>query len=407
MREIPTSAAVYEAPVAEGYRGVWYSVRGGAGRGPEPWNVNKYGGAMATYPQQHAPIAIHMTDEAADNNAGIDRTYFVFGGFNGDPARTPNMIGYFDHTTGLLARPRTLLTRGTLDAHENPTLAIDTAGHLLVFSPSHGAERRSFITRSAEPWAIDRWQRVAELPGGDVGETFSYPQPHHVPGQGFLLLNTHYRPGGNRTLYLNRSVDGVEWEYDWAVGGANPRPKLAAMEHGQYQISWRFGNTIATAFNMHPKGSPGTPLDHRTNLYFAQTSDLGRTWTTAAGEVLGDLPLLEKHNPALVADYQRQGLNVYLKDVQQDASGRPVILFLTSGGSEAGPANGPRTLRTARFDGTAWIIRDVLQTDHNYDHGSLFIQPDGTWQLIGPFLPGAQPFGTGGNIGVWLSHDQG
>ena len=403
----PPVGAAYNAPAAEGYRGVWYQITGGGGRGPEPWNANKYGGAMATYPQQHAPIAVRRRDDAA----GVDRTYFVYGG-DGGGATTPNMVGYFDHKTGLLARPRVVLTRGKLDSHENPTLAVDDAGHLFVFSGGHGADRRAYITRSAEPWAIDRWVRLADLSGGDAAETFSYAQPHHVPGRGFLLLHTHYRGGGNRTLYANRSADGVAWDFGWALDGPNPRPKLAAIEAGQYQVSWRFGDVVATAFNVHPSDAAGNPLDHRTNLYYAETPDLGRTWRTAGGVDLTDtLPLTGVDNPALVADYRSRGLNVYLKDVQRDGSGRPVVLFLTSRGPEPGPGNGPHTLRTARFDGAAWVVRDVLTTDHNYDHGSLLVEPTPAgerWRVVGPFLGDpAQPWATGGNVGEWASDDRG
>jgi hypothetical protein len=398
------TAATYTAPQADGYRGVWYEITNGSGGGSQDYRQNKYGGAMATYPQQHAPIAIRKQNAAG----GIDRTYFVFGG-DGGGSTTPNMVGYYDHTTGLMARPRTILTRGQLDAHENPTLAIDDEGHLFVFSSGHGSSRKAIITKSASPWEIDRWDRVLELDGGSSKrETFSYGQPHYVSGQGFLLLNTYYEGGGNRTLYTNSSQDGVTWKYDWSLNnGSNPRPALAAIEEGQYQTSWAFGDMVATIFNMHPTGAPGTPLDYRTNLYYAETSDLGESWQTADGTTLSGT-LTNAQNPALVFDYEAQGLNVYLKDVQQDADGNPVLLYLTSGGPQTGPQNGPRTLRTARFDATLseWIIRDVLQTDHNYDHGSLYVEGD-TWRLIGPWIDGPQHYGTGGEIGVWTSDDMG
>ena len=410
---VPTAADV--APPAAGYAGVWYQITDGSGNGPEAHHRNKYGGAMATYPQQHAPIALRRVDAAA----GIDRTFFVYGGFNGDRAVTPNMIGCFDHSTGRFQRPRTVLTRSKLDAHENPTLAIDDTGHLWMFSSGHGSDRRALISRSERPWAIDRWRRVADLAGGDALETFSYGQPHFVPGQGFVLLHTHYRGGGNRTLYTNRSADGVIWDFDWATDGSNPRPRVAAIEGGQYQISWRFGDTIATAFNMHPRdtgGRPGAPLDHRTNLYFLETRDAGRSWSTADGtDVTGSLPLTDPDNPALVADFRAAGRSVYLKDVTRDASDHPLLLFLTSGGPQPGPASGPHTLHTARFDQATqgWVLRDVLETDHNYDHGSLLVHPDPDapggerWRLFGSFLPGAQAFATGGNMGLWESDDLG
>ncbi len=108
-----------------------------------------------------------------------------------------------------------------------------------------------------------------------------------------------------------------------------------------------------------------------------------------------------------VHDYMAEGLLVYLKDLAFDDSGRPVILYLTSTGYMPGPAGDPRTLRTARWDGASWIIRDVVATDHNYDYGSLSIDAEGTWRIVGTFLPGPQVYGTGGEVGIWTSADHG
>ena len=46
-------------------------------------------------------------------------------------------------------------------------------------------------------------------------------------------------------------------------------------------------------------------------------------------------------------------------------------------------------------------------SDHNYDHGSLYIEADGTWRVIAPLAPGPQPWGTGGDMEMWTSRDQG
>ncbi len=81
-----------------------------------------------------------------------------------------------------------------------------------------------------------------------------------------------------------------------------------------------------------------------------ETPDGGATWQTAEGASV-TTPLVEVQNPALVHDYQREGLLVYLKEVQFDADGHPVIMYLTSRGYAPGPANDPRTWRLAR--GTA------------------------------------------------------
>src|SRR5690606_151929 len=71
------------------------------------------------------------------------------------------------------------------------------------------------------------------------------------------------------------------------------------------------------------------------------------------------------------------------------------------------PENGPYTWHTARWTGAEWQIRPVTTSDHNYDHGSLYVEDDGTWRLIAPTDAGPQPFGTGGEMVMWLSRDLG
>ncbi len=98
---------------------------------------------------------------------------------------------------------------------------------------------------------------------------------------------------------------------------------------------------------------------------------------------------------------------MYLKDLQFDAQGRPVILYLTSRGYASGPANDPRTWYTARWTGSRWEIRPFTTSDHNYDFGSLYIEPDGAWRIIAPTEPGPQRYSTGGEMVMWISRDQG
>jgi len=109
-----------------------------------------------------------------------------------------------------------------------------------------------------------------------------------------LHLFTKYTKG--RELYFSTSPDGRDW---------SPDQKFAGMG-GHYQTSWQKGKVVFTAFNYHPKGN----VDRRTNLYYIQTDDLGRTWRNVRGEVL-ELPLSDPHNPALVRDYEAEKRLVY------------------------------------------------------------------------------------------------
>jgi hypothetical protein len=370
--------------VADGYRGIWYMNQPVG----DPHRY-KYSGGFGTYPQQHVPIAIHVPSQR--------KTFFVFGGSAGNVSESKDelqhLVSYYDHATGLVPRPVRLLQKRTEDAHDNPTLAIDAAGYLFVFSSAHGTSRPSYIHRSRRPYDITEWELLETA-------NFSYTQPWYLPeSRRFLFLHTLYR-NGERTLNWKTSSDGRSWS----------APQLLAhLEMGDYQVSFRQGDTdrVATAFDLHPNhGREGKGLNYRTNLYYAETRDAGATWTTAEGRRLSP-PLTDPANPALVRDYRRENLNVYLKDLAFTPAGHPVLLYLTSKGYNPGPQSGPYQWWTARWTGTTWEFRAFTTSDHNYDHGSLYIETDGSWRVIAPTAPGPQPFGTGGDMELWSSGDQG
>jgi hypothetical protein len=190
------------------------------------------------------------------------------------------------------------------------------------------------------------------------------------------------------------SSDGVAW---------SERQLFARIDLGHYQVSFPWKNRIGSAFNMHPapKG-----LNWRSNLYYMQSGDFGETWQNVQGSDLGT-PLTAKHNPALVVDYEAKGLNVYMKDLNYDSKGNPVILFVTSKGYESGPENMPRTWTTAHWNGTEWDIQGQIVSDNNYDTGCIHIESDTQWRIIGPTEVGPQPYNPGGEIAMWLSEDAG
>jgi hypothetical protein len=366
---------------ASGYQGIWYC--------NEPRKDKyryKYSGGFATYPQQHAPIAIYAPQAR--------KTFFCYGGVEGDGRELLHMVSYYDHARHTVPRPVILLNKKTDDAHDNPVLSIDSGGHLWIFSNSHGQVRPSFIHRSREPYSIDSFEQVAET-------NFSYAQPWHLSGRGFLVLHTRYRsasgmgPETGRALFQMASPDGRAW--------SEPR-ELAFVHRGHYQISWPHGGKVGTAFDVHP---PPLGLNQRTNLYYMETPDGGATWRAADGRPV-ELPVRSERHPALVRDYQSEGLLVYLKDLQYDAQGRPVIVYLTSRGFEPGPEQGPHRFMLARWTGAEWLFSAICAADHNYDHGSLYIEEGGRlWRFLAPSAPGPQPWSTGGEIEEWVSRDAG
>ncbi len=370
-------------PKAGGYHGIWYANQPSGDK-----YVYKYSGGFATYPQQHLPVAVYSKE--------ANKTFFCYGGTKqGTREQLLEMVSYYDHTTDMVPRPTILLDKQTEDAHDSPSISMDATGHIWVFCAAHGRSRPAYIYKSRKPYSIDTFDLIEKT-------NFSYAQPWYLPGKGFLFLYTRYRlprehPAGSeavRILYWMTSPNGEHW---------SAPHMLAAAQLGHYQISWPRGGRVGTAFNVHPKP---IGLNARTNLYYLETADKGKTWRTVDGKPVS-LPLLSAKNPALVRDYKSEGLLVYLKNLQYDAKGHPIIVYLTSSGYRSGPRSGPRTIWTAHWTGKRWRFLRLCETDHNYDYGSLYIESDGTWRFIAPTGVGPQPYGTGGEIEMRISRDEG
>jgi hypothetical protein len=354
---------------ADGYRGIWFTL------GQMTEYGDKYSGGLGTYTANHVPLAIYAPE--------VHKTFFVYGGTLPDRHHLLIMASYYDHEHHAVPRPTIVHDKqGVNDPHDNPSLAIDGAGHVWVFISGRGRSRPGFKYRSTEPFSVNRFELIAE-------QELTYPQPWWIDGSGFLHLFTKYTRG--RELYFETSVDGRQW--------SEPR-KLAGIG-GHYQVSSLHDGKIGTFFNRHPEGN----VDRRTDLYYLQTTDFGETWTDAAGVPL-TLPLEAEDNPARVIDYSSRRRLQYTIDINWDRHGHPILLYLTSGSHEPGPAAEPRFWEIAHWTGTAWKNRIVCRSDHNYDLGSLHVFDD-RWLIVGPTGVGPQAWGTGGEIEMWESRDEG
>lgn len=360
-----------------GYRGIWH--------GQEPTGDEyhfKYSGGLATYTAKHIPLAVHAPSVA--------KTFFVYGAVREDehnfekrPHRLIAAVGVYDHRTRRLAQPIEIHNKNTHDPHDNASLAIDDQGHLWVVISGRGRGRKGWIYRSTAPHDISQFELIHS------GE-YTYPQPWHVPNQGFLFLFTKYL--GGRQLFFRSG----------ALAGSVERDQKLAAFGGHYQLSRRVGNRVGIAFNWHPRGV----VNDRTNLYYIETADLGRTWQTATGESV-QLPIDRVDHPSRVVDYQAQGKRAYLNDLVFDTEGRPIILHVVSDGWQPGPANAARVWTTAHFHDGTWHFNPVCHSDHNYDTGLLDVVDENCWRVIGPTETGPQAFHTGGQIALYESIDAG
>lgn len=360
-----------------GYKGIWFEL------GQKSAYGDKYSGGLGTYTAKHRPLAIY--------DSTSNKTYFVYGGTTApDEKHLLCMISYYDHETGKVPKPVVVFDKyGVDDPHDNPSLLIDDDGYLWVFVSGRGRGRMGYKYRSVRPHSIDTFQQVRE-------EEMTYPQPWFVKGKGLFHFFTKYT--GMRELYFETSADGFEWSVDQKLAAIKrPEDKQA----GHYQVSDVHLNKLGTFFNWHPNGN----VDMRTNLYYLETTDLGKTWHSADGNYTS-IPVTNTEHSSRVAEFFADGKNVYLKDMDFDESGNPVCLFLVSNGHKPGPENDLRVWKIARWTGNLWEVQDVCSSDHNYDMGSLYIGKN-YWQVIAPTEPGPQPWGVGGEMVIWRSRDKG
>ena len=375
--------AEYRCEVVSGYRGIWFDL------GQATEYGSKYCGGLGTYTMKHIPMAIY--------SPVVDRTYFVYGGTPAEDRKYLQcMIGCYDHTTGMLQKPRVVMDKGVdgvIDPHDDPSIQIDKDGYIWVFVSGRSTKRDGRIYKSVNPFNIEAFELVSEF-------TMAYPQIMYSPDRGFFFFFTRY--DGTRQLFYQSSTDGKTW---------TARKQLASIKNGSetksghYQISNICGNKLCTAFNRHLNGN----VDTRTSVYFVQSEDWGQTWTTVSGEPV-TVPVTTRESNCLVVDYESQGKNCYIKDVNFDTQGNPIIIYVTSDNHKTGPDGGTREWFSLYWTGKEWVKTKITESTHCYDSGSIWVEGD-VWTVIAPTtpMPEGDPryWGAGGEIDEWTSTDRG
>lgn len=378
----------------DGYRGIWWfhPPMKDHPHSPSYGSPNyKYSGPLSfAWPHTVAPMAIYAPE--------VNKTFFVYGGDVGPKKRyLLAMVSYYDHDKNLVPKPTVVRDqRGVDDPHDNPSITIDNEGYIWVFVAGRAAHRPGQIFRGNAPYCIDSFELIIE-------REQTYSQIWQVPDKGFFHLLTLYGKGKElqpgkleRELYWETSSNGK----DWTPEPAKDLQKLVGFG-GHYQVSRVQGDKIGTAFNYHPYNN----VDRRTNIYYLQTTDFGKTWTTADGTPV-KTPLEDRDNPALVIDYEAQGKNAYPNQLLFDKDGHPVILHITAFGAAPVWENGPRAWRVTRWTGEEWVSQYVTVSDHAYDEGAFYIHDD-RWTLIAPAIMGPQAGWNGGEVGVFETTDPG
>jgi len=353
-----------------GYRGIWFML------GQFSEYGDKYSGGLGTYTANHIPVAIYAPK--------VGKTFFVYGGTTSKEERhLLIMISYYDHRKKVVPKPVIVYDKlGVDDPHDNASISVDGQGYIWVFVSGRNTRRPGLIFKSVKPYDIVSFEKIKE------GE-MTYPQPWWIGNKGFFYLFTKYTNG--RELYWTTSADGKTWA---------PEQKLAGMG-GHYGLSGISGNKVVSVFNYHPGGD----VNKRTNLYLLQSDDLGKSWKTIGGNTVRT-PVTDTHSEALVKDFEAEGKLVYLNDLNFDSQGNPVVLAVVSKGFEPGPKGDPREWMVIHYKNGKWLYSKVCESTHNYDMGSLYIEKN-KWTIIGPTEAGPQKWGTGGEMALWQSNDDG
>jgi len=98
------------------------------------------------------------------------------------------------------------------DAHDNPTIMLDDAGHVWIFSAAHDTARPSWIHRSTKPWSVDEFEQIFET-------DFSYARrPVERPPWLSCLLGGWRRTGAVRITSL---LHGQGWFAGLVPAGEN------------------------------------------------------------------------------------------------------------------------------------------------------------------------------------------
>ncbi len=293
------------------------------------------------------------------------------------------MISYFDHKSHLVPRPVIVYDKmGVTDAQDNAALSIDSDGYIWVFVSGRGRTRPGLIFKSTAPWSIDSFDLVLE-------DEILFPQPVWLNDSCFFLMHSKLLKG--RELYWTSSINGKIWSESRKIAGMG----------GHFQTTGAFGNTIFTVFSYYPDGN----VDMRTNLYLLKTDNYGKTWKSIDGKII-TTPLTEVVNDALIKDYSREKKLVYINDLNFDSHGNPVILAIISSGYIPGQSGEPRDLVVIRWKENKWVFSKVSSVDHNFDICPIYISKD-EWRIIAPTGAGVQKDVTGGEMEIWVSHNEG
>ena len=176
------------------------------------------------------------------------------------------------------------------DTHGNPSITIDTKGHLHIFFGCHGKAMKH--VRSTAPYDISRWE---EMPSPTPHAT--YPQSMRMADGSIYLF---YRAGGHLAPWSLRTSkdDGKSWSKPEPIIEMRrdfPDRKAASYNAFVPGADYKTVHCFWVYKDDNPRGNKRKykgmhEAVYRYNMYYAKRT-AGGQWVAADGTVMSDLPV--------------------------------------------------------------------------------------------------------------------
>ena len=263
----------------------------------------------------------------------IDDNTVLVGGMSGDGR---SLVRELDIQTKRFGPARYLLDLVT-DDHTNPGFVMTDKGACAMHTRHNGSAYKRH--RRLGP---GKWDAGVDLAGDLQAERYAYANPVRMEnGRIFNFMRAGTSP--DWSMYFSYSDDNAE---SWV-----PAVKVLSGERPYFKVRKTGPERVDFICNdAHPGATPTNSVYH----FYLDTA--AGTWHLSDGTVLGALPYLPATDLSMVHD--GTGARTWVWDVTLHEE-NPVACFA------AFPTNDDHRLRQARWNGSAWISREVCAAGGN------------------------------------------
>lgn len=296
-----------------------------------------------------------------------------------------------------------------MDDHNVPGLLVLPSGKIMAFygnSDTGNGKLYTRVTTNAED--ITAWGAETTTQVLGASAILEYPHPHFLSSEGtqgriYLFFNDRSGTGG--ISYITSDDLGVTWSSVTSIAN----PVLPNITYAQFADNGV--DRIDIAFTDNPPLAPGTSGQQvgPDNLYHVYIK-AGNLYTTG-GTVISTLAALGstglststlQSDGAEIAAYSSSVGPYWVWDLQYDASGNPMMVYVTYPAAGGNTDWTNQTYRWAFWNGSAWTFSEICV-------GGNWIAPNpspgGTynWAYSGGLA--LMPGGTTGTANVYLSRE--